>query len=119
MNIEQVELFRSVGYSWSEVSNLLSVSRTTLWRRFHDLGIPTSKYSDISDEELVLSIREMHPTVGLVMLQGYVASHGINIQRHRLRNSIQRLHPVNRIARWQRHSPDVHTTYQAPILYGI
>ena len=72
VNIEQVELLRSVGYSWSEVSNLLSVSRTTLWRRFHDLNIPTSRYSDISDQELdniVQSIQESHPNVGLVMLQ--------------------------------------------------
>ena len=32
VNIEQVELFRSVGYTWLEVLNLLSVSHTTLWR---------------------------------------------------------------------------------------
>ena len=69
VNIEQVELFRSVGYSWSEVSNLLSVSRTTLWRRFHDLNIPTSRYSDISDQELDNIVQESHPNVGLVMLQ--------------------------------------------------
>ncbi len=103
MNIEQVELFRSVGYSWLEISNLLSVSHTTLWRRFRDLNIPTSQYSDISDEELdhiVQSVRELHPNVGLVMLQGYVSSQGVIVQRHRLRSSVRRLNPVNGIARW-------------------
>ena len=104
VNVEQVELFRSVGYTWLEVSNLLSVSRTTLWRRFRDLNIPTSQYSDISDQDLdhiVQSIRESHPNVGLVMLQGYVVSHGITVQRHRLRSSVQRLNPAIGIARWQ------------------
>ena len=104
VNVEQVELFRSVGYTWLEVSNLLSVSRTTLWRRFRDLNIPTSQYSDISDQDLdhiVQSIRESHPNVGLVMLQGYVVSHGITVQRHRLRSSVQRLNPAIGMARWQ------------------
>lgn len=103
VNIEQVELFRTVGYSWSEVSSLLSVSRTTLWRRFHDLNIPTSRYSDISDQELdrvVQSIQEAHPNVGLVMLQGYVSSRGLTVQRHRLRRSVHRLNPVSEITRW-------------------
>ena len=115
VNIEQVELFRSVGYSWSEVSNLLSVSRTTLWRRFHDLNIPTSKYSDISDQELdniVQSIQESHPNVGLVMLQGYVLSQGVTVQRHRLRRSVQRLSPMTGIARW--HQAISRRSYNVP-----
>ena len=104
INIEQVELFRSVGYGWLEISNLLSVSRTTLWRRFRDLNLPTSRYSDLSDEELdhiVQSVQQMHPNVGLVMLQDHVASQGINVQRRRLRSSVQRLNPRNGITRWQ------------------
>ena len=83
INIEQVELFRSVGYGWLEISNLLSVSRTTLWRRFRDLNLPTSGYSDLSDEELdhiVQSVQQMHPNVRLVMLQGHVASQGIRME---------------------------------------
>lgn len=71
-----MELFRSVGYSWLDISNLLSVCRTTLWRQFRDLNLPTSRYSDINDEELnhiVRSVQQMHPNVGL----GHVASQGI------------------------------------------
>lgn len=103
VNIEQVELFRSVGYSWLEVFNLLSVSRITLWRRFRDLNIPTSRFADISDQELdniVRSIQESHPNVGLVMLHGYVLSHGVTVQRQRLRRSVQRLNPSTGITRW-------------------
>lgn len=101
VNIEQVELFRSVGYSWSEISDLLSVSRTTLWRRFHDLNISTCPYSDINDVELdsvIRSIWESHPSIGMILLQGFLASRGIFVQRNRLRNSVRRLNPVTR---WQ------------------
>ena len=104
VNVEQVELFRSVGYTWFEVSNLLSVSRTTLWRRFRDLNIPTSRYSDISDQELdniVQSIRESHPNAGLIMLQGFICGLGITVQRHRIRSSVQRLTPAIGLTRWQ------------------
>lgn len=104
VNIEQVELFRSVGYSWLEVSNLLSVSRTTLWRRFRDLNIPTNRYSNINDQELdhvVQSIQETHINIGLIMLQGYLLSRGITVQRHRVRQSVQRLNSGRGITRWQ------------------
>ena len=56
VNIEQVELLRTSGFTWEEVSLIISVSRTTLWRRFHQLGVPLQKYSDISDSYLDHSI---------------------------------------------------------------
>ncbi len=33
INIEQVELLRSAGFTWQEVADAVGVSRTTLWRR--------------------------------------------------------------------------------------
>ena len=40
MNREHVELLRSSEFTWEEVAQILSISRTTLWRRVQELGIP-------------------------------------------------------------------------------
>ena len=52
VNREQTELLRSSEFTWEEVAQILSISRTTLWRRVQELGIPMCKYSDISDHDL-------------------------------------------------------------------
>ena len=104
VNIEQVELLRSSGYSWKEVSQIISISRTTLWRRFNKLGVPLGKYSSINDSELdalVAQIQRNSPNIGVTMLQGYLKSQGTNVQRHRIRGSILRVNPLRAIVRWR------------------
>ena len=52
--------FRSLGYTWKEISSLLIVSRSTLWRRIAELGIrEQTEYSNISDKELDQVIRSL------------------------------------------------------------
>ena len=58
VNTEQVELLRSSEFTWEEVAQILGISRTTLWRRVQELGIPMCKYSDISDHDLDHLVRE-------------------------------------------------------------
>ena len=104
VNVEQVELLRTAGYTWEEVSCVLNVSRTTLWRRFHELGLPLQKYSEINDrclDHLVRSIQQNNPNIGVNMLQGYLKSQGVNVQRRRVRESILRIKPLRAIVRWQ------------------
>ena len=115
VNIEQVELLRGVGYSWDEVSRMLTVSRSTLWRRFHELNIPTSKYSDISDHDLdqkVHDVQHSQPNCGLVMIQGHLASQGTIVQRRRLRESVRRLNPLGPEERW--HQAISRRSYSVP-----
>lgn len=104
VNIEQVELLRSSGFTWDEVSQIVSVSRTTLWRTFHRLGVPLQKYSDTSDSELDVLISEIqrsNPNIGVSMLQGYLKSQGTHVQRRRIRKSVIRINPMRAIVRWQ------------------
>ena len=96
INMDLVELLRSSGYTWSEVADALMVSRTTLWRRVRESGVPTGSFTDISDEELdaaVRNFRRSHPHCGQVITQGYLNSIGISVQRYRVRNSIARVDP--------------------------
>ena len=103
VNIEQVELLRTAGFTWEEVSKVVGVGRTTLWRRFHDLGIPIDKYSDISDSSLdclVSEVQRSNPNIGVSMLQGYLKSQSCNVQRRRIHESVPRVCPMRAMVRW-------------------
>ena len=83
VNIEQVELLRSSGFTSEEVAQILGISRTTCWRRFQELGIPLCKYTDISDHDLDLQVRDIqsnNPNIGVSMLQGYLKRQGVIVE---------------------------------------
>lgn len=104
VNIEQIELLRSSDFTWDEVSQIVGVSRTTLWRKLHKLGVPLEKYSDIDDSELDQLVREIQlnsPNVGVSMLQGHLRSSGLKVQRQRVRESVLRINPMRAVVRWQ------------------
>ena len=85
INIEQVELFRTSGFTWEEISHLLGIGRTTLWRRLTELGLHFEKYTSISDSDLDGHVREIqynNPNIGMSLLQGYLQSRGVFVQRH-------------------------------------
>lgn len=57
VSVEHIDLLRSVGYTWQQIADAVQVSRTTLWRRLSEMGVSTSRYSDISEDDLDLSIK--------------------------------------------------------------
>lgn len=62
------------------------------------------KYSNINDENLdtmVQGIQRQHPGVGLRMLQGYLKSQGIVLQRERVRMALVRTDPSGCYERWR------------------
>ena len=104
INVEYVELLRSCGYTWNEVADALQVSRSTIWRRLKEAGIHLQRYSDISDHELdsiVERFQRENPNYGQQFLLGHLKAQGIYVQRHRLREYVQRIDPIRRHLRWQ------------------
>lgn len=104
VNLEQVELLRGSDFTWEEVAQILGISRTTLWRRCRDLAIPLCTYSNISDhhlDNLIGEIQRTNPNIGGCMLQGYLKSQGIFVQRRRIRESVLRTNPIRALVRWQ------------------
>ena len=96
---------RALGYSWKEISSLLLVSRTTLWRRVAELGIrEETGFSNISDEQLDQFVKAFIDThgfhVGFSMVYGHLRSTRLKVQRDRVRASLRRVDPENSGLRW-------------------
>ena len=92
--MEEVAEMRKVGLSITKISEVIEVSRSTLYRALEDNDLIGA--TDISDQELdaiIASYKETHPNDGERMLIGYLRSRNIHIPRSRIRNSIHRIDP--------------------------
>ena len=72
------------------------VSRSTLWRRFTEMGVPMNWYTNLSDIELdsvmEILVRDF-PRNGIVMLWGQLRCMNIIVTRQRVRDSLMRVAP--------------------------
>lgn len=103
-SLEQMCYLRSIGLSWTRISSLFGVSRMTLYLKRKEAGILDDfRYSTISDEELEQKIREIKqqmPDIGERMVGGVLHSNAIFVQRHRIRQAIHSVDPLNTALRW-------------------
>ena len=93
---------RHLHFSWTKISQILGISRSTLYRRLQQYGIPSNSFTEISESDLVEIVHEIkkeHPTCGEVMLQGHLLRKGIKIQRNKLRSAIHDTDHANTIRR--------------------
>ena len=98
---EMLEDLRSIGFSWSKIAKVFSVSRWTVSRRVKEYNPDElQSFSDISDSELdnIIANHVSHHgrTVGQVHIARHLQTVGLRIERHRVRGSLVRLDPENR-----------------------
>ena len=77
----------------------LSVSERTLRRWRYQFGLMTSDYTNLTNgqiDEHVRDILQSTPRVGLSLLRGALRARGLNVQRERVRESINRVDPLSR-----------------------
>lgn len=94
---EQVEYLVSLSFSWFAIAKILGVSRTTLYRRWIELGM-LQRGRNIRNDELFTLLRHMrleYPNIGEVMVLGRLRSLGYSISRNRVRMAIKRTDPIN------------------------
>ncbi len=80
--------------TWSQCSEILMVSRTTLWRHCRSLGFYTA--NSILDSELdaiVQMLVQRSPNSGAIMMWGYLRGYGLTVSRKRVRESMLRVSP--------------------------
>ena len=88
-----------------KIAKMLNISKWTISRRVEEFELSDLKrFSDISNEEIDTITKEYisrHGTAtGRKLLSGLFLSKGINIQRRRVRESINRVDPRNTALRW-------------------
>ncbi len=85
---------REHGYTWNEIANALMVSRVTIWRRLHELGMTCSKYTKISNHELdaiISGLVQRFPLSIVIMIWGHLKSLNIIVSRAKIRDSMLRV----------------------------
>jgi len=100
---EQLEFLRSLCFTWSEIAQLIGVSRMTIYRRREEFGMleePTATLTDSELKQKISEIRKILPEVGEKIIQGQLRSMGYQIPRCRVRESLQFIDPVNTALRW-------------------
>ena len=91
-----MEFLREMRLTWDQCADVLMISRTTLWRRCHELGISLNPSTSISDSDLdtvLQRLAQQHPRCGTTMMWGYLRSYGIHVSRRRVCESLLRVSP--------------------------
>lgn len=115
LDVDQIESLRAMGFSFTNISKMFGISRSTLYRHCADLGIVHRRITDISDQELdvtIIKLKEVLPHVGERVIIGHLRQSGIFVQRERVRQSIHRVDPLNTALRWNFHI--IRRTYSVP-----
>ena len=100
---EQLEFLHSLCFTWSEIAQLLGVSRMTVYRRREEYGMLDEPVASISDSDLrekVLEIKKTLPEVGESIILGQLRSMGYKVTRWRVRDTLRSTDPVNVALRW-------------------
>ena len=93
-----VKYLLSLRFSKSEVSEVLEISRKTLYNKIAAFPSPEefSKYSDDTETQfdvVVGRVKQEHPNDGEIMIAGHLLKQGVRVQRAKLRKSIHRIDP--------------------------
>uniref|UniRef100_A0A7M5V4P1 Integrase catalytic domain-containing protein n=1 Tax=Clytia hemisphaerica TaxID=252671 RepID=A0A7M5V4P1_9CNID len=100
---------RQYSFKLNRIAKILSVDRTTLWRRLKENGYESmDKWTKVTDDELdsfILEVKKQHPLCGEVSVIGFLRSKSILVQRWRVRESIHRIDPTNTALRWFKQNP--------------
>ena len=97
LNMDDISNFRSLGFSWVDISSLYGVSARTLRRRRQESGVGVHSHDSITDADLdniVGDILEIIPQAGRNLVRGSLQNRGVHVQRRRVVESIQRIDPV-------------------------
>lgn len=82
------------GFTVREISTILSVSESTIYRRMNSYGISKLEFTDISDQQLDVQVEKVakeFPYCGENLIKQLLFGKGLKVQRMRIRDSIHRV----------------------------
>lgn len=80
-----------------EIARQLKVDRSVVYKAMSEYGLYRENFSQLSQDEIekeVDAIKQNHPKAGEVMVQGYLESRGLYIQRQKVRKAIHMVDPL-------------------------
>ena len=101
---EQLQYLRSLSFTWTDIADMLMVSRMTVYRRRVQYGLLSDPQSSISDQQLIERVRQLlvqHPHVGQSFISGQLRSQGYRVSRERIRHAVRTCDPLDAALRWQ------------------
>jgi len=99
----RVTELRNNHFTWQQISRMLGVNVTTLWRYRVANGLIEDRRT-LTDEELLQYIRSYclnNPGTGYRIIQGSLRSRGIYVQRSRVMCALRSIDPVASATRWR------------------
>ena len=102
---EQLLYLRSLNFSWTNIADILGVSRATIFRRRRELGLQESDImrpmDDVELRMFVGQVREEFPNIGESLVIARLHSVGYHVPRARVRSAIRITDPINTALRWR------------------
>ena len=90
---EMIEQLGETGMNWTSIATCLGISDQTLYRRRIEFGVENN-FTEITNEELDRQIQEtlnLTPYSGEIYVRGSLKGRGMNVQRFRIRESLNRI----------------------------
>ena len=116
---EQLEYFLFYDLGVQDIANALSVSKSTVQRRFRECGISVS--SDMSQltndqlDDLVRQIKNHFPNAGYRRVDSQLRCQGIKVSQSRVREAMQRVDPEGVAQRWLALTPRCSYSVPGPL----
>ena len=82
------------GFTIKEISSILAVSESTIYRRMRQYGLSKFKFTDIPDKDLDAEVKKVtvqFPYCGENFIKQILYQKGVKVQRMRIRDSILRV----------------------------
>lgn len=101
---EQLEYLYSLSFSWNDISEMLGVSRMTIYRCRRDFNMINEAHQTLTDHQLRTIITELRselPSFGETMVMGHLRTCGYSVTRERMRQAIHSTDPINTSLRWR------------------
>lgn len=97
---DQLSYLASLSFTWTEIAELLGVSRMTIYRRRHDFNMLDSAsnrntLTDLELRELIRSWKSEMPAIGETLVIGRLHACGHYMPREKVRCAIHDVDPLN------------------------
>ncbi len=116
ISLEQLEYFLFYDLGVQDIADALSVSKSTVQRRFREYGVSVSsamsQQTDDQLDNLVRHIKNEFPNAGYRRVDSQLRCQGIKVPQSRVREAMQRVDPEGVAQRWLALTP--RCTYNVP-----